>query len=108
MEAEARRRGVIFTVSGTEQERTAAKQGFLGFGRQEAELIRQGNQLAEALSIANKPLVDSNSGLVSSQTSLIEAINTLNQKNWAVNVSVASDGTVSPAGDILSRAATAL
>lgn len=108
VEAEARRRGVIFTVSGTEQERTAAKQGFLGFGRQEAELIRQGNQLAEALSIANKPLVDSNSGLVSSQTSLIEAINTLNQKNWAVNVSVASDGTVSPAGDILSRAATAL
>ena len=108
VEAEARRRDVVFTVSGTEQERIAAMRGFLGFGRQEAELIRQGNELAEALSIANKPLVDSNTGLVSSQTTLTEAINTLNQKNWTVNLSVASDGTVSPAGDILSRAATAL
>jgi len=108
VEAEARRRNVIFTVSGTERERTAAKQGFLDFGRQESELIRQGNQLSEALAIANKPLVDSNTGLVSSQATLIEAINTLNQKDWAVNLSVASDGTVSPTGDILSRAAGAL
>ncbi len=108
VEAEARRRNVLFTVSGTERERTAAKQGFLDFGRQESELIRQGNQLSEALAIANKPLVDSNTGLVSSQTTLIEAINTLNQKDWAVNLSVASDGTVSPTGDILSRAAGAL
>lgn len=108
VEAEARRRNVIFTVSGDERQRTAAKQGFLDFGRQESELIRQGNQLAEALSIANKPLVDSNSGLVASQATLVEAINTLNQKNWAVNLSVASDGTVSPTGDILSRAAGAL
>lgn len=108
VEAEARRRNVLFTVSGDERQRTAAKQGFLDFGRQESELIRQGNQLAEALSIANKPLVDSNTGLVSNLTTLIEAIGTLNQKNWAVNLSVASDGTVSPTGDILSRAAGAL
>jgi hypothetical protein len=108
VEAEARRRNVIFTVSGDERQRTAAKQGFLDFGRQESELIRQGNQLAEALTLANKPLVDSNSGLVGSQATLIEAINTLNQKDWAVNLSVASDGTVSPTGDILSRAAGAL
>jgi hypothetical protein len=108
VEAEARRRKVIFTVSGTQQERINSMQGFLDFGRQENELIRQGNQLAEALTLANKPLVDSNSGLVGSQATLIEAINTLNQKDWAVNLSVASDGTVSPTGDILSRAAGAL
>ena len=108
VEAEARRRNVLFTVSGTERERTAAKQGFLDFGRQESELIRQGNQLSEALSIANKPLVDTNIGLVSSQAILIEALNTLNQKDWGVYLEVASDGTVSPTGDILSRAAGAL
>jgi hypothetical protein len=101
VQAEAERRNIRFTVSGTEQERIAAKQAFLGFGRQETELLNQSRQLADALAIATKPIVDSNAGLIGSQATLIEAINTLSQKDWNVNVAVASDGTVKPAGDLV-------
>jgi hypothetical protein len=101
VQAEAERRNIRFTVSGTEQERIAAKQAFLGFGRQETELLNQSRQLADALAIATKPIVDSNAGLIGSQATLIEAINTLSQKDWNVNVTVASDGTVKPAGDLV-------
>jgi hypothetical protein len=101
VQAEAERRNIRFTVSGTEQERIAAKQAFLGFGRQETELLNQSRQLADALAVATKPIVDSNAGLIGSQATLIEAINTLSQKDWNVNVAVASDGTVKPAGDLV-------
>ena len=102
VQAEAERRGVRFTlIGGTEEQRTSAKLAFLDFGRQETQLLQQSRQLSEALATATKPIIDSNLGLIGSQGVLADALVALSQKDWNVNVAVASDGTVTPSGDIV-------
>ena len=88
VQAEADRRGVRITFRGTPEEILREKRGFVDFGREERGLIKQGEQLATAIAVANQGLVNINTQLLNSNTTLATSVDNLANKNWAVNVAV--------------------
>jgi hypothetical protein len=101
---EARRAGVVFTATGTLEERTALLQGFADFRKQERQLIDQSKAISEAITTGNTALVEANQALNTSIGNLNEVVDALTAKNWSVNVDVYADGSSQAYGDVVNGA----
>jgi hypothetical protein len=86
--AEVQRRGlrsVTFRGGSTEQQ-VQEKRAFVEFGREEQRLTKQAESISKAITLANKPLVDSTDLLGAQLDTVAQVVADLVRKDWTVFV----------------------
>jgi len=88
VQEEATRRRVNVTFRGTPEEQRRQMRGFVNFGDEERRLVKQGEDIAKAIALGNKPLLDNTATLSTNLIDLTGAVTGLVQKDWNVVVNV--------------------